>query len=740
MTMRNRLFTMVAALLLVSGGAMAQDKDPSPTPQQDTAATKAASPEFGGVNQIEFGYRGTFYTQGSDEARYQRYQDLRNGATVDKFRWGKTTDQYLFKVEADHLGYRDQRFYGTYNSFGKLKADFEWNQVPLYYSKTTQSLYTGSNGTASINDAVQLALQNKTVSLVNAVQTGSVFDLQSHRYVANANLIYNATQNVDFKVTMRNTDRAGQQPWAGSFGISGSPATVELAVPMDTRTTELGTALEVANNRAFAKIGYEGSFFRNNIPTFTWDNPVRATDAANVNGSSAPGVGRESLWPNSDMNSAIVTGGVNFAGHSRATAFISVGSMSQNDALLPMTVNSQLPVVPLERTTAEAQARTTAMYYNFTSRPTSTLWFSARYRQYEFDNRTPVFETGGFVNYDTAYNATLNHESEPFGYTRHTFDADASYSPVSYLGLRAGYTRAQNDRTYRIVEQTTEDIGRFSVDLTGVTWLTLRGVYEHGQLRGSPVNEAELVAIGEQPTLRQYDIANRDRDRFSAIVYVMPTSYLSFNGTAGIGRENYPEVTSGSTFGLRNNNNNVYSLGFDYVPSEKVSFGINYGWEKYTALQTSRTSNPAPDPTFTDPRRDWSDDSADKVNTFTFSLDLLKIMPKTEFRIAYDMSDARSTYVYGLAPNTTIATPAPLPEVTNALRRATIDGKYFLTTHFAVGGVWWYDDYQTSDFALGPQPGGLALPATATPAIVMMGYQYLPYTANTIAARITYLW
>jgi len=77
--------------------------------------------------------------------------------------------------------------------------------------------------------------------------------------------------------------------------------------------------------------------------------------------------------------------------------------------------------------------------------------------------------------------------------------------------------------------------------------------------------------------------------------------------------------------------------------------------------------------------------------------------------------------------------------VTNALRRATVDGKYFLTAHFAVGGVYWYDDYQTSDFALGPQPG-LALPATASPAIVMIGYQYLPYTANTIAARITYLW
>jgi len=736
--MRNRLFTMVAALLLVSAGAMAQDKNPSPAPQQDTATAVAtpAAAEFGAFpNQIEFGYRGTLYTADSDEARHQRYQDLRDGATVDRFRWGKATSAYQFKFEADHLGYRDQRFVGSYNNYGKLKGSFEWNQIPLYFSKTTQSIYTVNGGNAAIDDPLQLALQNKTVSLVNAVQTGSVFDMRSRRYVANANLIYSATDSLDFRVMVRNTDRQGQQPWAGSFGIGGSPATVELAVPIDHRTTELGSALEFGNSRGFAKLGYEGSFFRNNVPTFTWDNPVRLTDAANLAGTAAPAFGRESLWPNSNMNSAIMTGGVNFAGRSRATAFVSVGSMTQNDALLPMTSNTSLPVVPLERPTAEAEARIVAMNYNVTSRPTNQLWLNARYRQYQFDNRTPIFETGAYVNYDTAYTSTLNHESEPLGYTRHTFDADASYSPLPYLGLRAGYTRAQNDRTYRIVEQTTEDIGRFSVDLTGVTWLSVRGVYEHGKLRGRPVNEAELLAIGEQPSLRQFDISDRDRDRFSTIVYVMPTSFLSVSGTVGVGRENYP----GTNFGLRDNNNNVYSVGFDLVPSDKVSLGVNYGWEKYTALQASRTSNPLPDPTFIDPRRDWTDDSTDKVNTFNVSLDLLRVFPKIDIRVAYDLSDARSTYIYGLAPNTTVAAPAQLPAVTNALRRGTVDAKYFLTPHVAVGGVYWYDDYQVSDFALGPQPG-LALPATASPAIVMTGYQYLPYTANTVAARITYLW
>ena len=115
----------------------------------------------------------------------------------------------------------------------------------------------------------------------------------------------------------------------------------------------------------------------------------------------------------------------------------------------------------------------------------------------EFDNRTVPFDVINGVNYDTAVVA-LNKESEPFSRTRRTLDADATYSPWRHVGFRAGYTREDVDRTFRIVEKTVEDTGRASVDLTGVPWVTVRGVFEHSKRRGSAVNGLELLAIGEQ--------------------------------------------------------------------------------------------------------------------------------------------------------------------------------------------------------------------------------------------------
>jgi len=58
---------------------------------------------------------------------------------------------------------------------------------------------------------------------------------------------------------------------------------------------------------------------------------------------------------------------------------------------------------------------------------------------------------------------------------------------------------------------------------------------------------------------------------------------------------------------------------------------------------------------------------------------------------------------------------------------------------FAVGLAYWYDKYRVDDFALSPV-ASLAQPATATPTLMLLGYFYRPYTANTVVGRVTVFW
>ena len=90
-----------------------------------------------------------------------RYRDLRNGGTLDILRMTKASDSKWFNVQADHVGYRDQRFYGALNDYGKLKVSFEWNQIPLFFSQDTRTLFTTTTplGQLRIDDPIQSAAQ-----------------------------------------------------------------------------------------------------------------------------------------------------------------------------------------------------------------------------------------------------------------------------------------------------------------------------------------------------------------------------------------------------------------------------------------------------------------------------------------------------------------------------------------------------------------------------------------------------
>jgi MtrB/PioB family decaheme-associated outer membrane protein len=749
MHLRIALSFMISALLLLpvslraqelSGDQAAAASGFSPTQEvvlksdppgvTDVQAPTAPGPvapvilDLRSANFIDVGVRGTSFGSGSDQARFERYRDLRNGPTLDAFRYTNETDGRQFTAQGGHVGYRDQQYSASYNRYGKVKASFEWNQTPLFYSQDTATLFTSAApGVLRLDDAIQTGLQNRTTTLAGVVGQAQPFDLRTRRDVFDVKLTYSPIASVDWNLAIRNTTKNGSQPWAGTFGFSDA---VELAVPVDTRTTEVGTAFEWSGPRGLARVGYDGSFFRNHISTLTWDNPLRVTDSP----TAGPLQGRMALWPNSNMNTASASGLVNLPARSRATAYISVGNWSQDDPLIPFTINSALPTVSLDRATADVQARVTAMTYAFTSKPANPVWISVRYRSYDFDNRTPVFQVGNTVAYDTSVAAFAEGGTSPYSFTRRTFDADASFTPLRHAAFRAGYTREQLNQTFRFVDTTTEDTLRFSADVTGLTWLTLRALYEHAKRVGSGFDDQALDDIGEQVSLRQFDISDRNSDRVSAIVQVMPTSAWSFNGSVSVGKEDRP----GAVFGLRSNDNHAYSVGFDFVPRDAVSLGLSYEYEKYDTLQASRQANPGIQ--FNDPTRDWTTDGGDKARTFTASLDLLKLWPKTDVRVAYNFSHAESLYVYGLAPNSTLPPVTQLPAVVNELQRGTVDVRYYLTAHLAAGGAYWYDSYRVNDFALGQE----TLTTLAQPSFLMMGYLYRPYTANTVMGRLTFLW
>jgi MtrB/PioB family decaheme-associated outer membrane protein len=717
--MRLRLLALTGGLLL--GGTL------------QAAAQGASQDTTPKIGSFDFGARVS--TVDGDRARFQRFRDLRGGGFLENFRYRRDTATWLFEAKLDHVGYRDQRYEVSFNRFGKIKASFQWDQVPLFYSTDTRTLYTETSpGVFRIDDAIQRGIETRTTTLANVAPLAVQFDLQQRRDIARFGLT--ATPTKDFALTgnVSIARRDGLMPWSASFGIQHA---VELSAPLDQRTVDVNAAAEWGNERGSLRVQYDGSWFDNDVQTLIWDNPIKFTDSTSAfpfirvagDGTSQ---GRMAFWPNSTLNAISVTGTARLPARGRATAYVSFGNWNQDAPLLPFTINTAIQPIPLPRTTAQAEAQVTALSFSYTSRPTDRTWFNARYRRYDFDDQTPRFPVVRYVNFDQVIWPSLLGGTEPFGYARNFFDADFSYNITTFVALRAGYGLEEVDRTFRLTESTTEHAFRASIDSTGNNYVTVRGVYEHSTRTGSGLNAEVLGRIGEQVSLRQFDISDRDRDRVSTIVQVTPIAQLGLNATVGIGRDKRPDAY----FGLQEAQTRFYSVGVDVVPSNVVSGGFTWGFDKYTSLQRSRQAFTFPPGQFNDPTRDWSADANERVHYITASVGLVKAIPKTDLQFGYDFNRSRSRYLYVLPANSTLPPPEQLPQVLNELHRGTLDMKYFFARHLAAGLVYWFDKYRVEDFALDPG----AISRIDMPSALLLGYVWRPYTAHTVLGRLSYFW
>lgn len=730
--MRNRIWMAAALTLAMTGSAVAQNPPtlPALTDPVDVARSQTTGKVYG---SIDFGGRITQVD--GDEARFQRYRDLRGSIYGTNMLLGRRTDDWNFEVQGWNAGYRDQRYLLNFQRVGRLTASFLWDQIPMFISRDTRTLYTQTApGVFRIEDAIQQEIQAGARNLRNFESQAVRFDMKTERQIGQADVKFAFDRSTDITLLVRNTTRDGAIPFGATFGFNNA---VELPVPVDWRHTELQSALEWGNDTGMLRIGWDGSTFDNNVESVTWDNPLRfGPDAA-----GQPSQGRMSLWPGNTLTYLHGTGAVSLPARTRLTAYVALGQGRSNEELLPFTINTAIAPIALARSTALAENQMTIAQFTLASRPSRVVSVNAKYRYSNVDVQTPVFDRPlGDVAYDTTFRPAAAASSEYHSVKRATVDADAAFQLVPTTSLRVGYSHLASDYTYRIWEQTAEDVFRVSLDTTGNQYFMFRGVYENRTREGEQFDAHVLAEVGELADMRHYDVANRDRQRFTLIANVMPGGIFGLTASAGVGRDEYRD----SGAGLQSFDSDQYSAGFSVSPDDRYNLTASYGWERYESLQLSRGANNAADQA--NPLRNWTTNYTGKVNFLEAGFDIDAI-ERTAVRLSADWNRSNDTYLYGLVTGSPLVAPEQLPPVKNELLRGEIDVTYELTRNLRFGVAYWYDDYDVQDFALGPTTlSGLALPAVqegqpvvATNAL-LLGYLYRPYTAHAGFVKFTYLW
>ena len=741
--MRTKLMIVTAALLCVAPLARAQQAAPAAEP----------------VGVVDLGARMT--SVDGDEARYERYRDTRNGV-FSRIEFGKATDQFKYAFGASNIGYRDQNYYADYTN-GKAKYSAYFDSIPLNYSYNAFTPWRETQtGVFTLDSAARLQVQNKVPGVVgvpaNAAQlaTRSIYvglaqpiELKSKRDVLGLRYSRDLTSAIGLNLAFTSTKKAGNQPYGMSFSFNNGN---ELPMPIDNRTNDMTAGLEYVRTEGMLRVAWDASFFNNKIKEILWDNPLRASDtnpydASGYSNGNGPAFGRMSVPPSNSMNTVSLTGLYKMPAHTTLNGVVSFTAMNQNDALIPWTTNavinqaSVFAAFPelrgLPRSTAEAKVHGLNAMFNFTTRPNRHMGLRMRYRFNDHKNLTPEFDATEYVRFDAVPEET-GSPTQNFNIRQNTFDLTGTLNLIKYTAINLGYTYDDFARTGRAFSDMRDYTFKASIDTVGNQWVTLRTAIEHTTRIGAGFSEASIEEGGGQPGLRFYDEADRDRDKGTVLVVINPTSFMDVTVSSSMAKDVYKG--EGHDFGLLDNDNSNYTIAFGVSPSDAVDFGASYGRDHYVANQKSRNANPPPDPTWTDPNRDWTLKNEETVNNVDVYVNLPKLIEKTTVRFNYDLSDSDNGFTFGGPRITSLSAVnqfIAIPAVTNKWQRVSADAQYHFNRKVGLAFGYWWEKFDVNDYATINMSDGS--PRIDYLGSISTGYGNRPYKGSTCMLRLLYL-
>ncbi|MGC4086173.1 MAG: MtrB/PioB family outer membrane beta-barrel protein [Vicinamibacterales bacterium] len=552
------------------------------------------------------------------------------------------------------------------------------------------------------------------------------------------------------------TKKSGNQPYGMSFAFNNAN---ELPMPLDNRTNDLSTGIEYVRPEGMVRVGWEASFFDNKIKQVIWDNPLRATDTTPYNASgytngNGSAFGRMSMPPSNSMNTVSLTGLYKMPSHTTINGVLSFTAMNQDDELLPWTDNTainnatvlaQFPGLrALPRATAEAKVHGLNAMINLTSRPNRYFGLRMRYRFNDHKNLTPAFDAVEYVRFDAVPEET-GGETENFNIRQNTFDLTGTLNLIKYTAINLTYGYDDFARTGRAFSDMRDYTFKASVDTVGNQWVTLRAAAEHTDRIGSGFSEASIEEGGSQPGLRFYDEANRNRNKGTLLLVINPMSSMDITLSTSTGKDTYSG--EGHDFGLLDNDNTNVTLSFGLTPVDGVDLGASYGRDRFVSNQKSRNANPPPDPTWTDPSRDWTVKNEELVNNVDVYVNLSKLAEKTNVRFNYDYADSDNGFLFGGPRITSLAAVGQfiaLPNVTNKWQKLSADFQYHFSKKVGAALGYWYEKFDVTDYATIDTNGSVGFTAaTGIPRIDYLGflgtgYGNRPYKGSTAFVRLLY--
>jgi MtrB/PioB family decaheme-associated outer membrane protein len=435
---------------------------------------------------------------------------------------------------------------------GSYELRAHYSEIPRYLGNETRTPFVGV-GTDTL--VLPASWQGAPHAGDDAGQSMTPATLRSKRKTFGGGLTVKMGRSWKVEADIERQAREGTSAFSGGlFAINAAifPA------PVDFTTDLFNMGLEYKGNRAQLLLEFSGSDFDNDNNSVTWDNPFTIGFGDDVS--------RSALEPDNEYYQFSLAGAVRFSPRFRISAKASIGEAEQNQAFLPYSVNPAHDELVLPRSSLGGKIETSML--NLSARLyivlADRLDLTAQYKINERDNKTPV----------TTYTPILLEvfpadpvSNRPYGYERSQGKVELRFRPNYSFRLNAGLKKDTLERTFQSVRETEEDTYWGEMQFNAAAWANIRLKLDHMDRDATPYEQLDDNGRAENPLMRKFHLAERDRERATIELDLSPIDRLGLNLSYYTTDDDY----KASVIGLTASEEQSYTLDLNFSPSKNTN-------------------------------------------------------------------------------------------------------------------------------------------------------------------------
>jgi MtrB/PioB family decaheme-associated outer membrane protein len=575
---------------------------------------------------------------------------------------------------------------------GSYKLLLSYKETPHFITDTAVSPFLGT-GSGVLTLPSGWVPATTTGGMLSLAASLHGIDLQTKRRAFDFGASVTPFAHWEFGVKVRHEEKTGNLGTAGSFLFNAA----QFAMPVDYDTEQIDVSAAYSAGRFQARFAYYGSIFNNNEQTLTWANPYVPI----VSGASS---GQLAEAPSNQFHQLLASAGFELSQRTHATADVAVGRMTQDEAFVPYTLNAGLTTTPLPRSSLDGRVTTVRGNVRITSALTDRLRLNAAYSYDDRDNRTPQ-ALYDWITTD-ALPAPLR-TNLPYSLTHRVAKLDGGFAFTRDLRVDAGCDYDVYERDLQEVRRTHEYTcwGKGTARVIERADIMLKGA--HARRTGSDYTAVPGIVSPENPLLRKYNLADRDRDSGMLRVDVELTERASLGAETSLAWDKYRN----SVLGLLDGHSESVAADTGFAFSDDTSMTGYLSYEQIRSRQANAELIPG--------SPIWSARNKDTIETAGVGI---KHHASDKFDIGANYTVSRSIGEIDIS-----GAAEGFPDLTTRLHSVKLYATYRLKDKLSLHVAYWYERYQSRDWML----DGVA--ADTIPNVISFGQGTPAYHVHVIA-------